>query len=132
MWTSVSPGVTATHGGAAVEWIFDTRFAEWANAVTETYALVNSQQEEEKAAGNQTVTKLDNQSGVTQLDNSTSSKAEEAGAHQLANIVATLSHGEESKCTSDGQYLAGTMSIQVSLPPLPPLAGDTTFACTRT
>jgi hypothetical protein len=119
MWTSVSPCVKATRGGAAVEWIFDTRFAEWSNAVTETYALVNFQLEEEEAAENQTLSKPDNQTGVIKLDNSTSSKAEEAGANELANIMATLSHGEESKCTSDGQYLAGTMSIQVSLPPLP-------------
>jgi len=94
---------------------------EWSNAVTETYALVNFQPEEEAAAENQTLSKPDNQTGVIKLDNSTtgSSKAEEAGAHELANIMATLSHGEASKCTSDGQYLAGTMSIQVSLPPLP-------------
>jgi len=89
--------------------------AEWSNAVTETYALVHFHDEEEEAT--EKLSKLDNQTGIIKLDNAASS--EEEVAHDLANIKATLSHGEDSKCTSDGQYLAGTMSIQVSLPPLP-------------
>jgi hypothetical protein len=58
--------VKATHNGTAMEWIFDTRFAEWSNAVTETYALVDSTE----AAGNKT---NDTEAGV---------------AHKHANVAA--------------------------------------------
>jgi hypothetical protein len=43
--------VKATHNGTAMEWIFDTRFAQWSNAVTETYSLVDSK---EAAVSNET------------------------------------------------------------------------------